>query len=475
MKKIKSVNLDLLLNSLNNDDYVAIFVMGESYKDNLEFIRDLMIEKQGVYRISRVFRCLNEEMNKAKLVLFYSSMVQMYFGWGLLDDEVKCFNNLERVTNCNYGPYRMTDEVRKIFVSEYEDGILLNEEDKKYDKQFYKFYTTGLINFPFDKDDITCMDIIKEPPQSPLKIGKITDIDSFRKLLKREKVSINSYNLPKLPNSLIEQIDSYNIENVHTAFLKNFLSVDNIYGLGDKSIKAFVSLIVDSLLPYYDSYNKEDILNDTYEVMSQKRVKSEEHDIQPDLVLFGKKYRIIIEAKYYSLENGIQTYKYYKHYENESKDDRLSNIYVFLSLLPGDILSVEKKFNKKIYNRILFKDLVDKVYLNLGKVSNEFIFTDYLKSFILTANPDYGVDINYVPYIDIDKYNLISSVRNYYSKKECEKFFKWLIEKNIPDNCGIDFNNIKEKTLARYLLVILYNTSTNNDKKLIERIYTKLK
>lgn len=477
----KSKYLDNVLETINNGDKVVIFKINGDYKEDKEFVEELMKDKygNGVYRISNVYEKLVDDIDDSKIVLFYSTEEQLYFGWGVLEDRIKDMGLVEKyITSGNYGPFLINDVVREKTKGYYGFGPVVQDE-KKFDKKYYKFHYAELLKFPFTAEENKYAELIKEPPRGSFQILKVIDAEKFCNLLRTKRSSINNFKLPTSHHSLIEQIDSYDIENVHTAFLKNFLIDKNIYRLSDQPMKNFISLIVNNLTDYYKKYDKKDILNDTYEVISQARLKTESgKSIQPDLVLLGKKYRFIIENKYYSLEHSDQTFSYYNHYEKEYKKDKIKNIYVFLSLTPTEILSAEVNTNKKnIYIRIYFKDLLNKVYLanNYKNMSHRKILADYLKSFVLTANPDYNVDIEYIPYIDVDKYSRINDNDKFYTLYQAKQFYNSLREKNVPEKCGVDFeDNIKVRTTARYLLVMLYNDS-NEDKKIIKEIYNKFK
>lgn len=494
----RNKNLKIILDDIKDGDNFIVFILSSKYEEDKKFIEDIMKPEHGngIYRVSRDFSNSQKDyFEKAKLVLFFNTKEQLYFGWGLLDSfadikkedktkkEKNKFYDISNNANCDYGPFDITDEVRDNDPADYPENL-----GDKFDKKFYKFNRAKLLDVPLCKEEFEssdCAELVTPVSQASTIAGKVKNHDIFKHLLLLNKTNFKKPEKISLSNSLIEQIDSYDIENVHTAFLKNFLSYDNIYKLNDKPIKLFIDLIKEKCI--MDNLHFNEIKKEKFIVKSQERLTIESgNKIQPDIVLEGDNYRIIVEVKYYSSENNNQTLKYYEYFETKSKNEKeekekennnkykkeeikgRTNIYVYLKLKSEEeLLSADEHENKKIYNKILFKDLVKQIYIssykNKKNIQNEKILYDYLNSFCLTANPQYKIDIEDVPFVYSEKY-----------RNAANEFVESLIKKHVPESCGIAFKNLREKIFARYLLVIYYNTHPQK-RDVARKIYNSIK
>ena len=477
---MKNSFLRKILENIKNGDYIIQFNMGDQENENYNYIKNLMESSKGVYAVSQKNEVFYEYFNKSKLALFFDSNKQCYFGWGILEENPSKkkykednIDFVEAYPSCNYGPYVFTDNMKKNPLPEYSKYT--KEEYKKY-KQFYKFSQAGLLNYYVPKEELynnlKAVENIKgvNGGRPAVKAIKVLNSNLLKEVLLTESVDPSKLGLPKIKHSLIQQVDYYGLENVHTAFLKNFIKPDNIYTENSEPLKRMINLLTTDMIPEYKNLDIKDIRNDSYEVISQHKYT---RGVIPDMVLEGNKYRFIIEAKYKSEEGEDQTLKYYDYFTNKRENDTHKNIYVFLYLYSSvcEKLSADKK--KEIYNKISYKKLINEIYLyNYKDIKHIDIISDYLLSFVHIPE---GLTIDDVPVVEITKLN--NTVLDLYLEKTINRFYQKLKEEKLLDSSikrSIKFVDANKYYLAKYFIATLYN-SNKAEKEKLKNLYTSIK
>ena len=183
-------------------------------------------------------------------------------------------------------------------------------------------------------------------------------------------------------NSFIEQLGMFRFEDANSNFLASILKENNIYKLGLEPMKHFLKLIKEkNNNKAKEEYLKDIDLDKKYEIKylnikTRRKLKyKNKENVTPDMYITFtlkqnnvlKKYLIILEAKLKSVENELQTFKYYE----SVKDYDVEKIFVYLTLNGGECKS-------EYYNLISYQDLIDKIYDNFN--SNKII-SEYLKIF----------------------------------------------------------------------------------------------
>lgn len=203
--------------------------------------------------------------------------------------------------------------------------------------------------------------------------------------------------------SILEQINFFRFEDVHTYFLASLLNEDNPYGLGDYPLQLLCELIasndIDNKFEHIINICKSSTDLSNIEIKTQERLPSGRIDllIKFDVIENEKKekYLIALEAKFDSLEHDKQCENYRIDLENLVDYNSYKKTYLYLSLSKDDLISDEEH-----YLKITYQDLINYVYepCSYKSYDNNLLLTlnDYINSFSgLYFNEKF--DINYIP------------------------------------------------------------------------------
>ena len=277
-------------------------------------------------------------------------------------------------------------------------------------------------------------------------------MDEFEKILRlknsQEWIEFDRY----CNTGMLEQIDFFRYEDMHTNFLASLLKEDNIFGLGTKPLKLFIELLKVKDKNHLDDKLQQDLLNDysisNIKVITQQTIAVGRLDLLIKFNIDNENYNIILENKLFSEESSEDQTKRYKEYlDDYFKDD--NNIYVFLSLNNDSKISAEDN-----YIRINYQELVNYVlepcsFLEV-KGAASISVEEYLKGFT------YLCEFGYMP-ITSTLRKLSVAIYNNYSEE--------LI--NILNGTKAEYsefynNNIKQ---FKILFTVLEEVTTNKNLK----------
>ncbi len=425
---------------------VAVFIIKEDSLDKVRYfineLKEQSLEKglRGRFRVtSRMRKSL---VNGADYILFKFN--NYYIAKAKLLDKTKDY------------PLVIDDKIRakwKYLYPECKGDI--------YDKYYYEF--SDILDIPPIEDSILNKECFRDDNSKQYGMGikayQVKNEEVFLKYLNR-KVDRSIFRdkiFKKIPYSLLSQINYYNIENIHTNFLANFIDRNNVFSYQELPLKNFINLI--------DKDFKGDI--NSLEIHLQKKY---DNKFQPDIVIENDDVRYIIEMKLYAYENeykdtqdkqGIR----YEEYFNKLGDKK-KNKCIFITVRDDDLP----------YKVVLFKDLVDNVYLKeYNKGKNKVILEDYLKSFFYLAGRYRDIRYKYKMQFNIKDIPYIKNL-NGITILDCKEFYKRNknIIKNIMDNRWA-FRDITDNkyevylNMIRYICVILYNENVAREE--VEKLY----
>lgn len=289
-------------------------------------------------------------------------------------------------------------------------------------------------------------------------------MDEFEKILRlknsQEWIEFDRY----CNTGMLEQIDFFRYEDMHTNFLASLLKEDNIFGLGTKPLKLFIELLKVKDKNHLDDKLQQDLLNDysisNIKVITQQTIAVGRLDLLIKFNIDNENYNIILENKLFSEESSEdQTKRYKKYLDDYFKDD--NNIYVFLSLNNDSKISAEDDYEDD-YIRINYQELVNYVlepcsFLEV-KGAASISIEEYLKGFTYLCEFDCMPITSTLRKMSVAIYNnycdILMNILNA-DKDEYSEFYN---------------NNIKQ---FKILFTVLKNEGTTN-KNLKDRISKKV-
>lgn len=182
---------------------------------------------------------------------------------------------------------------------------------------------------------------------------------------------------------MLEQIDFFRYEDMHTNFLASLLKEDNIFGLGTKPLKLFIELLKIKDNGQIQNKFKHSLLNEYYisnlKIISQESIEVGRLDLLIKFKIDNENYNIILENKLFSEESSEdQTLRYKTYLDERFKGD--NNIYVFLSL--DNTIDISAGDD---YIRIDYQELVNYVLEHCSflevKGAASISIEEYLKGF----------------------------------------------------------------------------------------------
>ncbi len=232
-----------MMHRIKKGDKIVIFIIrrenGESISDIKRFILDLSNPDRksgldGKFRVKNKMTFHNK-INKSSMILFkFDNLI---------------IGTAEVVKTDDGFPHKICDEDRRGWLYYYDNyGNSLTREDE-FDAYYYKLKNVKLIqpinyyDIVGDKEAILISD--GKGIKSPYEGAIVRDADKFNKYLNRKGTMVPFIGEldSSIPYCLLREIDFYNLENIHTAFLKNYLDLDNIYGFKDKALNKFLNMI----------------------------------------------------------------------------------------------------------------------------------------------------------------------------------------------------------------------------------------
>ena len=135
--------------------------------------------------------------------------------------------------------------------------------------------------------------------------------------------------------NIFNQLDFFRYEDIHTNILKSLLIQENAYGLNAYPLRKLLELLIDK------ESNKVNIDNDDLDKFKIENInvktqvvldKNSKLDLLIEFGFNNQKYNIILENKLRSGEHDNQCQRYYNFYKNESENNDVNYIFVFLSL-----------------------------------------------------------------------------------------------------------------------------------------------
>ncbi len=267
--------------------------------------------------------------------------------------------------------------------------------------------------------------------------------------------------------SILEQINFFRFEDVHTNFLASLLNENNPYGLGDYPLQLLCELIASKDIDNKFSHIKNICMSSSdlsnIEIKIQEKLPSGRIDllIKFDVIENEKKeqYLIALEAKLDSLEHDEQCKNYRIDLEKLADYNSYTKTYLYLSLSKDDPISDEEHYLKFTY-----QDLINYVYepCSYKSYDNNLSLTinEYINSFSgLYFNEKF--DINYIP-ITTEGKKLTLQVWNK-NKKIIKEFIDGLLKDKKDDYVKSFFE--KNQKLLRILFINLIKMNDINIEK----------